>query len=252
MAYGGIYAILIGLLEPTFPVFNAVFSPIFEFLPFVTAAQASLGGLSMIIALFISVLYLVLIDQDKYDRVKARQEKLQEKYKEAQKDEDMEKANKFMKKSFEAQMEFMKISFKPIIASMLTFFVLMPWVIFTFSPVVELDQVQNGTYEGDFSFMDGTEDLGTVRLIENQNTTVIEHGEGSSELGGEIKIDDAGIWQVAGMNTDGETATARLAFSFVHLPFGLPLAGDALEWLGFYIIFQLPFTFIFRRLLGVN
>lgn len=252
MAYGGIYAILIGLLEPTFPVFNAVFSPIFNFLPFVTAAQASLGGLSMIIALFISVLYLVLIDQDKYDRVKARQEKLQEKYKEAQADEDMEKANKFMKKSFEAQMEFMKISFKPILASMLTFFMLMPWVIFTFSPVINLDQAQPGVYDGEFTFMGGTEDLGTVRLSQDGNTTVIAHSNQSSELGGEIQIDGAGTWQVAGANIQGETATARLAFSFVQLPFGLPLAGDSLEWLGFYIIFQLPFTFIFRRLLGVN
>lgn len=251
MAYSSIYAIFIGILEPAFPVFNAIFSPLFDMLPFVTAAQASLGGLSVLIAAFISFMYLVLIDQDKYDRVKERQSKLQEKYKEAQKDEDMETANKFMKKSMKAQMEFMKISFKPIIASMFTFFILMPWVLFTFTPVVDLQATQSGGYEGDFIFMDGAADLGTLSMTDQENTTVLQYEDQTAEAGGEIQIDE-GTWQVSSIKTDEETATAQLAFSFAGLPFSLPLAGNTLEWLGFYIIFQLPFTFIFRKLLGVN
>ncbi len=264
MTYGGIFDFFIALVKPLFPVFDAVFGFPFYILDPYPASLISLGLLSAVVAAIISLFYVILIDKEEYNRVREKQKELQEKMKEAQEEDDMETANKYMSESMSMQKKFMKLSIKPMIASMFIFFLFIPWVLTSFVPVVDMapaDDAANTTYEGEFTFLGGElspelqASFGTVQARQVNGTGVLIYNGETYEAGD--KVEAGGLeWQLRNVRfheeDDERSATAKLAFRFVPLPFGLPLIGDSFEWLGAYILFQLPFTFLFRKMLGVQ
>jgi len=252
-SYGFIFDFFIGIIQPAFPLFNAAFAPFFSMFDFVTASQVTVGVLSTLIAALISVLYYLLIDQEKYNQIKEKQSKLQNKVKEARENDEMEKANKYVQESMSMQKKFMKASIKPIFGSMFVFFIMVPWIIFTFSPIVELPQ-QNTGYSGDLKPFDGSDYTMEGLQVEQRNdTNVLIYNGNELKQGDQLQVDGA-TWQVRNVDVpdNADHAEVKLSFSFLKLPFSLPLIGGYLEWLGFYILFQIPGTIIFRKLLGVH
>ncbi len=240
----------VDLLEPIFPVYDKIFGIFFNFFGPRTASILSVVLVAAIVALIISSFYLLLVDRDEYNRIRKKQKELQEKVKKAQEDDDMEKANMYMKESFSMQKEFMKTSFKPMIASMLVFFVIVPWVLTSFSPVVELEEVDNGEFVGQLEVKGFEGSIGEVSIIqEEEDYTIFFEGE-EKQLGDFIQH-EGNEWIVKEFDSEN---SIRLMFSyrFIPLPFSLPLIGNTFEWLGTFILFQLPFTIIFRKMLGIH
>ncbi|MCJ7450175.1 MAG: EMC3/TMCO1 family protein [Candidatus Nanohaloarchaeota archaeon QJJ-9] len=254
MSYPFLFGLFMGVVEPAFPVIDAIFSIVFSTIGVnLTSAQVTVGLISIIIAAIISVLYLLLMDQERHQEIKDKQKELQNDMKEARSEGEMDKANKYMSENMKLQKEMFKSMFKPMIASMFVFFLIIPYILHTFVPVVGLPQADNG-FKGNFTMMDGRYNLEELEVERKGNSSyVLVHNNQTYNTSEEIKLEDM-RWQVRDISVteDESKAEVKLALEFLQLPVSLPLAGSSFEWLGFYILFQFPFTFIFRKLLGVQ
>lgn len=244
MAYGFAIDFFLGLVQPLFPY---TFDPVFGLLLGVgsplTGARLTIVLVSIALSALISVLYYLLMDVEEYQRIKEKRETLNRKMKEAREDEDMDEANKYMKEMAGMQKEFFTVMLKPMFASMFIFFLLLPWMFVTFNPVVPLQG--NGTMSGELVFNGHAL---PVTVEEAANRTVVVDGQNAT-IGEVITMDDM-RWKLQAV--DAEAGEAKFAAEIVPLPFSLPFLGDELGWLGAYILISIPFTFGFRKMLGIQ
>ena len=248
--YGGLFDLFVGILEPIFPVYNAIFGIFFKFMGTKAASICSMALLSATVALIISSFYVILIDRDEYNRIREKQKELQNKMKEAQDNDNMEKANKFMKESMGMQKKFMKASIKPMIASMFIFFLFVPWVLSTYVPVVNAQPGSGNQYNGQMDFV-GFSTSHSVSVTGNQSSANLTIDGQSYQKGDKIDVEGY-QFVIEDVRVKKDSAKVKMAYSFFTIPFGIPLIGSSFEWLSVYILFQLPFTFGFRKMLGVQ
>lgn len=248
--YGGLFDLFTGLLEPVFPVYNAIFGIFFKFMGAKAASICSMALLSATVALIISFFYVLLIDKEEYNRIREKQKELQDKMKEAQNNDNMEKANKYMKESMSMQKKFMKASLKPMFASMFIFFLFVPWVLTTFVPVVEAGSTGGNQFTGEMEFV-GFDQSHSVTVTGNESEAEIQLDDETYEKGDKVLVEDY-QFIIEGLRVEDDSAKVKLAYSFFTIPFSIPLIGSSFEWLSLYILFQLPFTFAFRKMLGVQ
>jgi uncharacterized membrane protein (DUF106 family) len=244
--------VMAGEIEPIlltlYSFYNVAFQPILAMGPYV-----ALGFFSACLAGLFSLIYWYMLDIEKADKIKEKMNKYQEKMKEARKNENTEEASEHMQKTMELNQKFMMLNMKPMIGTMVFVALIFPWLGATFAPTIPLEQTAPDTFTGNLTYAGQTVPL---TVVNQTNTTVSTDGQ-EAAVGGSINVH--GIrWDVArfGEHNGGIFAAPKgtilkLNAHFVDLPFSIPLAGDALNWLGFYIIIAMPLTFIFRKLLGV-
>ncbi len=239
-----------GIKTALFGFYSAIFQPLLAQGPFI-----SLGAIAAGLALIFSLLYYIFLDQERRDKIKEKLDKEQEKLKEAQKDEDKD-ASEHMKKSFELNKKFMMVNFKPSIATMVFVMLIFPWLGATYAPAIQLQPVDNSSqmFQGELSYAGQS----TTINVDNTtaNTTIKIDGE-QYQVGD--KVERYGIqWLIkdfrynAGGITSTEGHNLKLTSEFIQLPISIPFAGDELNWLGYYIVFMMPLSIIFRKLLGVQ
>ncbi len=252
--YHGLFGFFVEFLQPVFPIYDKVFGIFFNYFGHRTASLLSVALLAATVALIISSFYIFLVDRDEYNRIREKQKELQEKMKEAQDNDEMEKANKYMQESFSMQKEFMKTSIKPMIGSMVIFFLFVPWILHTHIPIVETEMVEEGVYEGVLEARGYEEPIGnlTVNIGEEDEREYFFNGE-QYEIGDRVSEgEDEWIIKESEYDEENDTVNVKFSYRFIKIPVNLPLFGDTLEWLGTFILFQLPFTIIFRKMLGVQ
>ncbi|MFT4868493.1 MAG: uncharacterized membrane protein (DUF106 family) [Colwellia polaris] len=238
------------ILTTLFGFYDAIFQPLLAQGPYI-----SLGVIAAGLAVIFSLLYWLFLDKEKRDEIKEKLDKQQEKMKEAQKDENKD-ASEHMKKTFELNRKFMMVNFKPSIATMVFVALLFPWLGATYAPAVELQQTGNntGVFEGNFTYAQQN----TPVVVDNTtgNVSIRIDGEEYSEGGA---FHQHGIqWRInnfkyqSGGLTSAEGYRLKVSAEYIQLPFSIPFAGTALNWLGFYIIILMPLSILFRKLLGVQ
>lgn len=236
------------LLTTLYGFYNFMFQPLLALGPYI-----ALGAFSASLALIFSLIYWWLLDIEKADEIKSEIKKHQEKMKEARKEEDPDNASNYMQKTMQKNQELMMLNFRPMIATMVFVALIFPWLGSTFAPTVPLEQ-QGDMFVGEFEYAGQTTEI----VVDNStNPATIGIGEQESEVGGKINI--YGIeWRVTNFKESGggffsmnEGMVLKLNGIFINLPFSIPLAGNALNWLGYYIVVAMPLTIIFRKLLGV-
>lgn len=236
------------LLTAMYGFYNTIFQPLLAIGPY-----ASLGFFSAVLAGMFSLIYWYLLDIEKADEIKDKLSEHQEKMKEARSNSNGDKASEHMQKTMELNQRLMKLNIKPMIATMVFVALIFPWLGHTFSPTVELEQ-NDSAYKGELKY------AGQAAPIQVDNSTspaTVTSGDNSAAVGEEL--DALGItWEVkffgeksGGMFSPGEGTVVKLSAKFVQLPFSIPFAGHALNWLGFYILIAMPLTYIFRKALGV-
>ena len=247
------FYVMAGEIEPFLMVlysfYNTVFHPILGMGPYV-----SLGFFSFCLAGLFSIIYWYMLDIEKAEEVKEKISTYQDKMKEARSNDKTDKASEHMQKTMELNQRLMKLNLKPMIGTMLFVGLLFPWLGSTFAPAVELTEVGDNTFEGNLTY--AQQEVPLTVINESGNVT-IETGNQTAEVGGQITAH--GIeWDILRFNehTGGIVAepkgqVLKVNARFVDLPVSLPLAGNALNWLGFYIIIAMPLTYIFRKMLGV-
>jgi len=243
---GAIASFLAGL----YGFYNTIFNPILALGPYM-----ALGIFSGALAALFSLIYWWLLDIEKQKEIKEKINNKKEKMKEARKNNNTEEASEHMQETMKHNQKMMMLNFKPMIATMVFVALVFPWLGATFAPTVELSQQANDTYTGEFAYNGKS---GQLTVINGTNQTVDFNGQ-QTDIDG--SFDAYGVtWDITKFGESGggflgssiHTGTVlSLNARFIELPFSLPLAGSALNWLGFYIIIAMPLTFIFRKMLGV-
>lgn len=237
------------LLPILYSFYNTVFQPVLALGPY-----PSLAFFSTVLAGIFSIIYWWLLDIEKQEEIKEKINNYQDKMKEARKNDKEDEASNHMKKTLELNQKMMMLNFKPMIATMVFVALIFPWLGSTFAPTVELNQQGNQTYVGEFNY------AGTNQSVKVQNNSeiTVKIGDQEAKVGEPIKAH--GIeWDIVrfsesngGWFSSAKGTVIKFNAKFVELPFSIPIAGSALNWLGFYIIIAMPLTFIFRKLLGVS
>ena len=238
------------ILTSLFGFYNTAFQPILGLGPYL-----SLVFFSACLAAVFSIIYWLLLDIDRNKEIKEKISEHQEKMKDARKNDETDKASEHMQETMKLNQKMMMLNFKPMIATMVFVALIFPWLGATFAPTVELTQQGNNTYTGEFVYNGKS---GQLTVVNGTNQTVDFDGQ-QTDIDG--SIDAYGVtWDITNFGESGGgflgTSIAsgtilNLNARFVELPFSIPLAGSALNWLGFYIIIAMPLTFIFRKMLGV-
>ncbi len=236
------------ILLTLYGVYNIIFQPLLALGPYWAMAI-----FSVILAFTFSMFYKMLLDVERQQEIKDKINEYQEKMKEAREDDDSEEASEHMKKTLELNQKMMMLNFKPMLATMFFVALIFPWFGATFSPAVELTEQEDNIYTGEFVYGGESVDV----TVENSSETTLTIGEEEMTMGDSFRMH--GIdWNTARFGDNGgwfstaEGTILRLQAEFIPLPFSLPIAGNVLNWLGFYIIMAMPLTFIFRKLLGVS
>lgn len=236
------------LLTVMYGFYNTIFQPLLALGPYV-----ALGFFSAVLAGLFSVIYWALLDIEKADEIKDKLNDHQEKMKEARSNDNGDEASEHMQETMKLNQRLMKLNIKPMIATMVFVGLIFPWLGATFSPGVDLNQT-DGNYTGELEYAGQTANI----VVDNSTSpATVSAGEGTVEVGEDLRA--LGMtWETkyfgekkGGMFSSGGGTVLKLSVKFVQLPFSIPFAGNALNWLGFYIIIAMPLTYIFRKVLGV-
>jgi len=223
--------------------------------PFMEVTLISLG-----LSLLITIIYRFLTNPDEIRKIKDDTKFYKEKMNEAKKAGDVAKMNDYAKEMMNASQRQMRSSMKPMIASMLIFFLLLGWLNTEFGGVsADLTKNPNATFTyggqhhqiyyesiGD-SFRAGVDFNDDGRFSDNETFD-----------NGDIFTYKDVIWRVSPM-MNGFFIFATPQENSVHfemfiakMPFALPYIGTYLSWFWWYIFISFPATLILRKLLGVE
>lgn len=193
-------------------------------------------GISLGVVFFINVGYRVLVNQARAKEARARMNELSKEMRAAHKSGDRERANRLFAESMQQNNAIMKMSLKPMLASFVIVIAILPLV---------------GNLYGDKA----------VALSDGKG--VLKAGDKEYEVtrsGSSITVGDAQCtlpcsrvalggsrWNIA---AEGES----LAFVRVvaYLPVSLPLFGNDVGWLGWYLFASIPTMILTRRLLKIH
>lgn len=235
-----------------FQILDTVLTPILQLGPYISMAIFAIA-----LALLFSLIYWKFLDKEQADKIKDKLQDHQDKMKEARKNDEDEKAQKHLKKTLELNQKFMATNLKPMMVTMIFIAVLFPWLGATYSPTIPMDQIDNQTYQGNLTFANQQTPITVENQTEELKITINEQNYQIDDRAPLYGID----WHLINFNPEHEpgfTSTLdegpamRASAEFIPLPFSIPIAGNALNWLGFYIILAMPLTFAFRKMLGVT
>ncbi len=236
------------ILQTLYGFYNAVFHPLLA-----TSPYLALGFFSAALAGLFSLIYWYLLDIEKANEIKEKLSERQDKMKEARKNDNSDKASEHMQKTMELNQRLMKLNLKPMVATMVFVALIFPWLGSVYSPAIELHQSSEDTWEGNLSYAKTSIPVevinGTDKKV-NVNEQEIEVGDTFRAFGIEWETKYFGE-KKGGFFSSGGGTVLKVSAEFVKLPFSIPLAGGALNWLGFYILIAMPLTFILRKALGV-
>ncbi len=211
---------------------------------------------ALLISFIISVIYRVFTKPEEIRQLKKDMKFYRDKSKEAQKEKDMKKANEYMSEMMKLSQKQMKYNMKPMFITMGIILILLGFINTAYSGVsVETMQTGETSSMGHFSYAGFNHSLKSERLEEGDIRIVVDtndNGDFSDEKGylnGTIAYIENTNWLVS-PNEDMNSTTMIMV---TKLPFTIPLFGwTYLNWLGWYILVTLPFTWIFRKFLGVE
>ena len=224
------------LLNPLFSSYDVLFQPVLALGPYI-----SLAFFSLCLALLFSIIYYIFLDIEEADRIKEKISERQEQMKES--DADPGENWDEMKETLKLNQEFMMLNLKPMLVTVVFVGLFFPWLGSTYSPQIDLEETGDGlsgqlTYAGSSVPFTANTSSGTLLMEERE----LETGD---------TIEFSGIdWALK--SVDAEANSVKFSARFVNLPFSIPLAGTALNWLGLYFLMIMPSTYVFRKALGVQ
>ncbi len=229
--------------------FNFVFAPLMAQGPLFAIVSVSL-----MISFVFSALYLMLVDQQKMKRIKSEIKEIQEKMKKAQKAGNDKEIKALFSNSMKLQNEMMRLTLKPIIISMLIFFIIIPWMYTNYGDI----SVKIVDGKGTITYGAITQNISvsnnSFHYLDSPDSKTYSIGD-KIEFGGKTwetsyKPDARGFFER--WRNVPVYGTLTLENVRYRLPFHFPGIGDKVGWLGLYIIISIPSTMLFRKILGVD
>jgi uncharacterized membrane protein (DUF106 family) len=237
-------------------------------------------GLSFVMA----VIYRKLTNPEEMRKLKADMKDLNDRIKKAQKSNNTKEVSDLTSELLKGSSKQFQSSMKPMMVSSILFLLFIGWIGAAYGSVtfditessMVIEGYEGQVYEGvinngeglDFVMIDidveSGEDPRRVHIIDldgdGDYTNEVPHitvkrpgilGASWQHEGNDVYIIGQNAW--GNPQTDDNTEEQKTAFSmFVQTPFQLPVFGQFLSWIWWYIIIIVPSSFLFRKLLGVE
>jgi uncharacterized membrane protein (DUF106 family) len=217
---------------------------------------------SLVISFIISVLYRLLTNPDEVRKCKEDMKFYKEKSKEAQKEGDREKVADYSSEMLKASQKQFRMSMRPMLASMMLFFLLLGWLHGSFSNlIVDFSGQQNARAvfygeEHEVRYDPGGETFSVSVDLNDDGGFADDEVFGAGDV---FSTGDGTAYWSASKSISGflfftQEQENQVTFSMMiaKLPFAMPLLGSYLTWFWWYIFISIPATIIFRKLLGVE
>lgn len=249
------------------PVLNPILQPVLNSSPFLVVML-----LALTVSLLMTLAYKFFTDQDKMRAVKEEQKAYQKQIKEMR--SQPEKAMQLQKEAMRKNMDYMKMSFKPMLLTMIPLFLFFGWMQghLAFEPIFPGE-----TYSVTAQFADGV--TGDAELVVQEGTELLSEAVqpiASGTITWRLKSEEEGQHSLTVTHGEEEWSKAVLVtrelryeqpvsvFQHADLeqlqvnynplrPGGqkLSLLGWKPTWLGWYVIFSLLFSLGLRKVLKV-
>jgi uncharacterized membrane protein (DUF106 family) len=229
--------------------------------PFVTLTLVSVA-----LSLAISVIYRVLTKPHEMKKIKDDMKFYKQKSTEAQKKGDKEAAAKYASEMLKASQSQFRFTMKPMMATMLLFFLLLGWLHANYGGVTAdfaADPEAAFAYDGSSLALsyDAPEDGAEGDPAFTAGVDLDDDGQfsdGETFAPGDVFEYGGAYWRVGSL-MEGFLVFQSPRPDAVHfemlvarMPFSLPFIGEYLSWFWWYIFISIPGTIIFRKLLGVE
>jgi uncharacterized membrane protein (DUF106 family) len=225
--------------------------------PFLTITFLSLG-----LSLAITIIYRVLTKPDEMRKIKQDMKFYKEKMNQANKEGDRAKANEYAGEMLKSSQKQFRMSMKPMMATMLIFFLLLGWLHNNFGGVTaDFSSGEDASFvyaeeEHAMYYEKGADEEGfRVGVDLNDDGTFNDEEVFSKNevfsYGGAIWRPTATMVGLPFFQTEKEDSVHFEMF-IAKMPFSLPLIGNYLTWFWWYIFISLPATFALRKLMGVE
>ncbi len=223
--------------------------------PFLVITLLSLG-----LSLGITIIYRVLTKPDEIRKMKDDMKFYKEKMNEAKKEGDKAKMNDYASEMLKASQKQFRMSMKPMMVTMLIFFLLLGWLHNNFGGVTA-DLTDNP--EAKFAYADiehelyyeGTADSFVAGVDLNDDGAFSDEETFSK---GDMFTYNGALWKV-GPAMEGfflfqtpKDNSVQFDMFIAEMPFTLPFIGSHLSWFWWYLFLSLPSTFILRKIMGVE
>ena len=216
--------------------------------------------ISIALSLLISVLYRVLTKPGEVRKAKQDMKFYKEKMNEAQKEGNKEKSKDYANEMLKASQLQMKYSMRPMIATLVIFFLLLGWLNSNYGSIA-VDLKANP--DAAFKYGGSSHRVYYEKASEGMKAGVDMNDDGSFSQDEMFKNGDVfgyngALWRV-GPVTEGmffSSAEKENAVNFemlvARMPFTVPFIGNYLTWFWWYIFISIPATMVFRKMLGVE
>lgn len=187
---------------------------------------------AVIVLFIVNICYKYLMDQDKAKRYRSEIKEMNKKMKEMRKKK--EKTDKLMKEVMKKNNDLMMMSMKPMLASMIIVVLILPGLAGVYGNQTIANNATNITIDN------------TVYEITHEGKNIYI-GDIQCELPCNEKIIGDSIWNIKEKenNVEFERVVALI-------PISLPIIGNDLGWLGWYIFVSIPVMFVIKKILKVN
>lgn len=250
MGYNFTIDFFLDLVEPLFPyTFDPLLEPLLAIGSPHTGAILTVAVVSIGLSAALMILKYILMDLDKHEEVQTKRKELNKKMKKAQKKGEVDEANKHMQEMMGLQKDLMSLQIKPMLASMVIFFIVLPWMYVTFIPIVDMAPANGDTYTGELVYNGYTQPMEAENRTDTGPAVIVDGEEYTVE---ETFMMQDLPWKVKKITLAEDEQHVRLAAEIIQLPFSLPWVGDELGWFGTYFLFIIPFTIVFGKLLGIQ
>ena len=181
----------------------------------------AIGFVAILVSLVNALIYKYIGNAEKMKEIKGKMKSLMEEYRK-------KKSKKTLKEVDKLQSEYMSLSLKPMLFSLLFVFLVFPWLAQAY-----------GTKEG------------TNFILMGKNITVSY--DGTYHIRGDLNLDTGKLFQIDGKTFKlSGTEKFKVSRVVIELPFSLPLIGKEIGWILYYIIIAIPSSMLARKALGVD
>ncbi len=177
-----------------------------------------------VVVISTNLVYKFMLDRNKVSEIKTRMKEVQEKFKES-------KDEKYLNEMNELNSKYMRMTFRPMMVTMLIILLLFPWLRANYGDIVT---------DKNFIMVDGRN-----LTFERFDGGIILDGKNVT-FGEKITID--GKKYV--VREDGE----KIIFSrvIIESKIPLPITGRDWGWMAYYIVVSVPLSMVLRKVMGVN
>lgn len=195
---------------------------------------------SIIVLFLINIFYRILIKQGQAKELKAQTKELGKKMREEQKAGRTEESTKLMSEMMKQNAKLMRMTMKPMIISFIIVIIMLPFLGEAYQDI----NVKLTDSKGNFTIKESRYDVsvsGAAITIANSASSSTIDCQATC-----IKNIEDKRYEIHQSN-----GNVKLSYVVALLPVSLPIAGNTLGWLGWYIIVSIPLVVLMRKLMKI-